>query len=406
MKENGKKNTLDKVILIIAVLFLTGYSFHLISLHYNQTLYRETGLFESDLFLQIEMALDGWGYSITALIFRVLSLLPGKAFNFAVALFLAACEIGTVALTYVWMRKNDVETKVAVLMTALAGFVMPFHISAVQPYRYIGYQSPSIWHNSTYIVMKVCAFATIWLYVTMSKKYKDELKTSQLIAFAILLALTTTVKSNFIVAFAPAALIFLIIDKILGVRFKTILLCAATVIPSIAIILFQNLVLFGEDTGNSIIIDPLYTVYLRAERPYFTMIMSAAFPVFVFLVNVVCVFSDTYKDFKTKKGTLTHRWFLFSWTMWFVSFVQLLLLRETGKRELDENFAWGYDFCLFIVLIVSIVYYLKNLSKDGIKNKTLKITYAVAGGAILAYQAFCGVVFFVKLCNGVTYFMQ
>lgn len=410
MKNDKTDNSAVKFIL--TALMLAGIAFYvsrLIVLHFNQTMYPETQMYESDLYAHIAMALDGWGYSLTAAVIRLFSLLPSeKTFHFALALFLALCEAATMAVTYVFMKKKIVNRNVALALTIVSAFVMPFYIRSIQPYRYIGYQSASIWHNSTYIVMKLCAIVCICLYLAISEKYYSEIKAGKVIVFAILLALTTGVKTNFILVFAPAAFVFLIIDKILGVPWKRILACALTVLPSIGVILFQEMVLFGEDTGNGILIDPLYAVYLRAEKPYFTMILSALFPVLVLLWNIVPVLKDTIKDFKERKGSLTHRAFLLAWSMWTVGFSELILFRETGERALDDNFAWGYDFCLFFVFVISIVYFVRNIIaiKDKKNNKVIAIAGSAVAGAVLLYHTWCGIVFFAKLCTGITFFMQ
>ncbi len=414
MKSDNKKKIINAFFIIPAVIGFTFYCFELVLLHYNQTLFPVTGKYESDLFAHIEMALDGWGYSILAVIFRLFAFLPEFGFHFAIASFLCICEAGTIALTYILLRNNKLETKAAIVLTAMSGFVAPAYIRAIQPYRYIGYQSGSIWHNSTYIVMKFTALICIILYLFISEKYKEKMSALEVIAFAILLAITTSVKTNFILVFAPVALLFLIVDRILGVPLKRLLLCALTVIPSVAVILFQEYVLFGEETGNGIVIEPLYSVYLRAEKPYFTMILSAAFPIVILLFNIVPVLRDTFLDFKDKKRGLTHRFFLLSWAMWFVAFAEYILLRETGQRELDDNFAWGYDFCIFILFVVSIIYFAKTIKEliEKIKNKefaatdVFKTIFCVLTVALLIYHTYCGVFFFVRLTQGITFFMQ
>ena len=414
MKSDNKKKIINAFFIIPAVIGFTFYCFELVLLHYNQTLFPVTGKYESDLFAHIEMALDGWGYSILAVIFRLFAFLPEFGFHFAIASFLCICEAGTIALTYILLRNNKLETKAAIVLTAMSGFVAPAYIRAIQPYRYIGYQSGSIWHNSTYIVMKFTALICIILYLFISEKYKEKMSAGEVIAFAILLAITTSVKTNFILVFAPVALLFLIVDRILGVPLKRLLLCALTVIPSVAVILFQEYVLFGEETGNGIVIEPLYSVYLRAEKPYFTMILSAAFPIVILLFNIVPVLRDTFLDFKDKKRGLTHRFFLLAWAMWFVAFAEYILLRETGQRELDDNFAWGYDFCIFILFVVSIIYFAKTIKEliEKIKNKefaatdVLKSIFCVLTAALLIYHTYCGVFFFVRLTQGITFFMQ
>ncbi|MBR5066985.1 MAG: hypothetical protein IKX08_04990 [Lachnospiraceae bacterium] len=414
MKSDNKKKIINAFFIIPAVIGFTFYCFELVLLHYNQTLFPVTGKYESDLFAHIEMALDGWGYSILAVIFRLFAFLPEFGFHFAIAAFLCICEAGTIALTYILLRNNKLETKAAIVLTAMSGFVAPAYIRAIQPYRYIGYQSGSIWHNSTYIVMKFTALICIILYLFISEKYKEKMSAGEVIAFAILLAITTSVKTNFILVFAPVALLFLIADRILGVPLKRLLLCALTVIPSVAVILFQEYVLFGEETGNGIVIEPLYSVYLRAEKPYFTMILSAAFPILILLFNIVPVLRDTFLDFKDKKRGLTHRFFLLAWAMWFVAFAEYILLRETGQRELDDNFAWGYDFCIFVLFVVSIIYFAKTIKEiiEKMRNKefaaidVFKTIFVVLTAALLIYHTYCGVFFFVRLTQGITFFMQ
>lgn len=407
-QKKSEQKAINIILTVLAASAMCFYAYQLIVLHFNQTMYRQTGMFESDLYAHIEMSLDGWGYSVMALIIRVLSFLPGQnVFHFALAAFLALTEIATIAVTYIYFRKEKMTGMTAILVTVTSVFVMPAYIRSIQPYRYIGYQSGSIWHNSTYILMKLCALLCIVLYLYISNRYYSEMKTGPLIAFSLMLALTTGVKTNFVLVFAPVALIFLLVDKILGVSWKRILLCALTVVPTMGVILFQKAVLFGEETGNKIVIDPLYSVYLRAEKPYFTMILSALFPVMIFLVNIVPVIKDTVRDFRNRNGKLTHRAFLLSWSMWTVGFLELILLRETGNRALDDNFAWGYDFCLFFVFLTSIVYFVRDIMKIKEKDKKFfPIARNAVSAAVLLYHTYCGVVFFVKLCMGNTFFMQ
>ena len=111
--------------------------------------------------------------------------------------------------------------------------------------------------------------------------------------------------------------------------------------------------------------------------------------------------------------------------MWFVGFLELILLRETGARELDDNFAWGYDFCVFVLFVVSVIYFARNVSalskkivlcdmsekedisdKDKSPAKGIGIAYEVVTFAVLLYQVYCGVYFFVRLSEGLTFFMQ
>lgn len=389
------------------IIGLTVYGVACTYLYYMQQNFwnPETHYFESDLPLHVEMALDGWGYSVTAIVYRILSLF--SCGDILIALFLAFCTVGTVVLSIFAIKPYVKKSMVSVAIAVTSGLAMPFYISSIQPMRYIGYQSPSIWHNSTYIVMKLLAVATLFLCFFIAKKYGEKLDWKKCVAFAILLALTTATKTSFVAVFAPAALLMLVADGFTGVPIKKLLLVATTIIPTIMVVLFQEAVLFGEDTGNGIAIDFGYTVFLRAEKPQYTMILSALFPVLIFLFNIIKVLKDTWKDIKEKRKGLTHREFLVAWTMWFFGAVELLFLKETGAREVDANFMWGYSFCLFVLFLFSSVYFIRNLrdKKFLFGKKVLKTVYGIGMGGILGYHVYCGIYYFICLLEGNTFFM-
>lgn len=402
---NKKADTTNRIVLIVSAVLLAVYTGWCIFLYYMQSTHMADTVFESDLPFHISMALDGWGYSLTAVLYRLMMFTPCG--EMLIAIFLGLVTCATVVVTYKIVKSFMPVTWQACLVTFASSFAMACFVKQIHYQRYIGYQAPSIWHNSTYIVMKLFALVSLYLYMTISKKYSKEFSVRNAVLFAVLLAVTTSVKTSFAFAFAPAAFLFLIIDCINKTPIKKVLLAALTVIPTLAIILFQEVVLFGENTGNSIEVEFGYTLYLRAGNPALTMILSALFPVMVFLFNIIPVLKDTVEDFKRKDAGMTHKEFLFSWTMWTVGALELMFLKETGTREKDGNFSWGYDFCLFVLFIVSGVYFIKNIKDDKFLagNKILKTIYAVIGGGILSYHVYCGIYFFVNLLLGKTFFM-
>ena len=400
-----KQNIADIIAMIVWGILLVVYGGACTYLYYHQTQFVVGGKFESDLAAHISMAMDGWGYSLTAIVYRLFYLLPAS--ELLVALFLAIFTVGAVVLTAYVLRPFISNKTVRMSVAALVSVAMPFYIASIQATRYIGYQSPSIWHNSTYIVMKVFATAALFLCFYIARQYKEKLDWKLCIAFAVLLALTTATKTSFVAVFAPAALILLVADGLTGIPKKNLFLVATTIIPTILVVLFQETVLFGEDTGNGIVIEFGYTVFFRAEKPQYTMILSALFPVLIFLFNFYGVFKDTWKDIREKRKGLTHREFLVAWIMWFFGALELLFLKETGARLKDANFAWGYNYCLFVLFIISCVYLLRNLKSDSFLGgrKVLKAVYGVIMGGILGYHAYCGIYFFLQLLEGTTYFM-
>ena len=236
MSETKKKGNV--VFLAVETGILGLYAILCEYMYYMQTLKLEAGLYESDLPYHIEMALDGWGYSLTAIVYRLLSLLPAS--NHLIAVFLSLCTIAAILVTQKWVSLCVQNKWIAFGISLASGFVMAFFIRAVQYSRYFGYQCGSIWHNSTYIVMKVFAAATFFLYCVIAKRYGKKFTWKDWAFFAILLAVTTATKTSFVLAFAPAALLMLGIDLYLKIPVKKVLLVATTVVPTIVIVLLQQ----------------------------------------------------------------------------------------------------------------------------------------------------------------------
>ena len=132
--------------------------------YHQQVSYVEGGaLFESDLPFHVSMAVkDHWYYSLTALFYQLFYLTPWG--SLLTAVFLGVVSVASVVLTGMLLDRITAKQCPAsvIFIMALAGsFMMPIFIRGAHFQRYIGYQSASIWHNSTYICMKLLSIGTI-----------------------------------------------------------------------------------------------------------------------------------------------------------------------------------------------------------------------------------------------------
>ena len=370
-----------------------------IYLYYKQTFHVEGMPYESDLPYHISMAVDDhWFYSLTAVLYQLFYLTPFG--HFLTALFLGCVTVASIAATnrlfQVILKRigcEDIPEPLLLLFSFLCNIAMPFYVRAAHYQRYIGYQSASIWHNSTYICMKFCGILVLILYLVLEEKYRTGLSVREWFFLAGAFVLVNAVKPSFSMVFAPVMALYLLVDLFHKVPFSRIFLFGLTVIPSLLVILWQNMVLFGGDTGNSIEFRYGYILTLHSLHPKATLLLSVAFPLFVLLF----LWKELFRD----------KWYLLSWMVWGVALVQVTFLSESGTRARDGNFMWGYSFGIFLILIWSVVKLLQMLKTPwGIfKRKYARIPFAVTAFSILAYQSYCGIVFWVKLCQGVTYWM-
>ena len=396
MKQINKfsKDKIGTLVLVILNLIYGGF---LVYLHYNQTFFEIGKPFESDLPFHINMAVvDNWYYSFTAFVYVFLYKLPYS--NMLVALFLTICELLTIYGTYLLLKEvwKKYEVKVNSAMTLLSAttlnFVMAFYVKAVNACHYIGYQNATIWHNSTYICMKLLAVFVLWYFLKLMDTYKEKLPVKKWFVFTGLVALSTGIKPSFLMVFAPVMAIMLLIDWLKGAKFSKVFCFGLTVIPSLLIILWQNMVLFGSDTGNSFIIKPFYTLAARSDNPKVALLFSVLFPAIVGIFHI----KDVWKD-KLYFGSLL---------VWGFGFLEVFLFVESGTRSKDSNFMWGYSISLFILFLISLVRWVRDLKNKEFlgKIKGIRYAYLITAGATFAYHVVSGLWFFCILLSGATYF--
>ncbi len=349
-------------------------------------------VFQSDLPYHISMIIDdGWYYSFTAYAYQVLYFLAGKS-TCLIAAFLAVVSVWTVLLTEKLLRmllEKDARDGLTIGGALLLNMVMPFFLEWAGQYRYVSYQSGNLWHNSTYLCMRLFAVASLLMYMEIEKGYREKIAWKQWSLFAVLLVLTTGIKPSFLTVFAPAMALKLLWDLFHKVSFKQIFIFGCSVLPACGVVLWQNMVLFGENTGQGFALNPWFTFSLHADRPKAAVLCSIAFPL------IVAAFS--------LKELIRDKKYFFAWLITGIGFMEALLLAETGSRANDGNFLWGYCFAIFYIFVVSFVKWLEIWKKDCCAWLS-KIMF-VAAGIVLFYQLYCGIYFFLRLLGGETYFM-
>ncbi len=349
--------------------------------------------FQSDLPYHISMIIDdGWYYSFTAYIYQLLYWLGGNG-TLLISVFLAAMSVLSVILTERLIRflREDERISGLTLSAALGlNLVMAFFWSFAGQYRYVSYQSGNLWHNSTYLCMKVAALGAFIHYLKVEKDYRKKITLRQWLILAGLLFVCTGIKPSYLTVFAPVLAIKLLVDLCRRVPFKQVFLLGSTVLPSCGVVLWQNAVLFGAETGQGFSIDLWYTFSLHANKTKLAVLCSIAFPLMILLLSL--------------KELIEDKKYLFAWGVTIVGFLEALCLVETGSRSRDGNFLWGYCIGIFLIFIFSFEKWLQLLKRT--KHILFYRIAFLMAGLVLAYHVFCGIYFFIRLLQGETYFMQ
>lgn len=309
------------------------------------------GAYESDLPAHIHEGRAGTGYSLMEKSFGFL-MNTLKTNEKAVALWLAFLTVATVWVTYLIMKNLFPEGNKTILhlLAFAAMFWMPIYLPQLNPHRYLGLQSGSVWHNSTYLGMRFAAMLLLLFYFRYQDTYMERFRAKEFMWFTVLLVFANLMKPNFILCFAPAMALMLLTDCIgqKGKKLKQQILFGIPVLISLAVVAYETLVLFaGENGGSSILIDFAFSLKLRTEHPAIALLQSSIFPLVVLLGN--------WKDLKTDRR------FRVCWLTWLTALVEYLLLCEDGPRKYHGNFSWGYCFALFLVFVISVVWFYQNI---------------------------------------------
>jgi len=421
-----KKSKLDSVFSILLWLLIWGYGVGCLYLYFMQSVQPTEGsiYFFSDLSKHISMIIDdGWYYSFTAVAYQVLYHLCGQT-TWGIAMFLALIMVGTI-----WLMKQMLQ----VLFQKFSGETLPeafylggalllqFMMAIFWPYageyRYISYQSGNLWHNSTYLCMRILTVAIMIMYFDLMESYKSKPDWKKMTLFSVLLFICTGVKPSFLTVFAPIMALKLLWDLFHKIAFKNIFLFGLTVIPACLVVLWQNVVLFGGDSESTIVFYPGYAFSLHALRPRLAIICSVAFPISILAVTILLWL---FRKFILKKqgsylvwllGEKGNELYFFIWGMTALGFAIAYCLAEAGKRSRDGNFLWGYFITIFLVNIISFWVFVMQIKKRKeivTGNKILLTGLDVAcvlQGLVLIYQIYGGVYFWRMLLRGMTYFM-
>ena len=331
------------------------------------------GRYMADLRSHMISGINRTGYSLLEVIYGFL-LRTQKLNEKPAAVLLAAITMLTVYLTWrvIKLLCPRGNRWILHLMAFAAMFVMPLFLPAVNPYRYLGLQSGTIWHNDTYTGMKMGGMLVLLLYFRYQQiyrgkmiagRYEGGLEMREWFAFTVSLILVNLLKPNFILCFAPAMAIMLLADCIQD-RGKTLpkqILFGIPVLISLVVVMYETAVLYqGGDSDSHVVFTMLYSLKFWNTHPIASLFQSAAFP--------LLVLAGTWRELKTD------RIYRVSWLIWGIGLLEYLFLGETGERQNHGNFSWGYSFCMFLVFVVCMCKMYQMLEKEWVQYRLSRKT--------------------------------
>lgn len=375
----------DNTILLQAGLLisvLTSILFFLQALTYG-------GRYMSDLPAHINQAMFMANYSVIFLLMKWL-LVFTRYTIYSVAL-LEGCTIGFAFIcTALTIEKLfSLDRYRSMLASFFLLFLTNIYIPVLFPRFYLGSLISQPWHNMTYNAMRPFAALTMLFFGPLHEIYRKEKRISwkYWILTCVMLVIATSLKPNFLMGFAPALLVFLLID-FFGKRntFKNEFLLGCVVLPAIAVLPIQAHMLF--DGMNGIVFAPSIFFFDDGPMLFFSRFL-ASMPLAVMVYF--------YNRHRLENGAGVAAWA----HVWAV--LEGMFIMEDGPRQTHGNFLWGLYITGYILYLYVYAMFFRNIreyrSGEAARTKGSRI-YLIAGIILMVLHVASGLYYFRGIIMG------
>ena len=390
--ENRKTGNKWKDILILCFI-AAGISLISTFLFYRQVT-KTNGLYLSDLPAHISYAINTENYSLCFKMIKAVYLLSGGN-GISVALLEGIIFGLTWICTTLTIEKLS-RLKRWICMAIAAGllFLTNIYIPVWFPRFYMGSIISQPWHNITYASMRPFAVLTILFFSDLFSIYRNEKKISGkywgLTCASLFMA--TLMKPNFLMAFAPALLTFLIVDLLKKKNtFKNEFILGCVVLPACAIMPIQALLLFDEESG--IIFAPSIFFFTEGKLIFIMKFVSClTLPLLIYIYN--------------RRNLLKGADFAAIGYLW--SLLEGMFFMESGMRQTHGNFLWGCEimgYILFMYAVPMLLINIREYLKGNIRKTTENRIYIISCSVLLCLHLLSGIAYMIWIYRGNFYYV-
>jgi len=326
----------------------------------------------------------------------------GMRSNFAGALLVFIMQMIFITAIHYWtwrLLKDYVQPKwilFAVAVPALAGSLPNFFGPHFMYHFAFGI---NVWHNPTsftvmpFVILSFFLFCQILILSGVEKPQRIRTYLSirldsyyvNCFILAVLLFLSVYGKVSWLPLFAMAALIFLFVwwasSKFSIERLKYCAIVGLCFIPAGILTLWVS---------NNTIYSTEFALGITSTIRPFSIILNLVFPIFV-----ACL---CYKKLKVNK------FYQIAWMTYISALLQAVFIIEGGGRESHGNMTWWVLYALTILIMVSLMEFIKYLyeSHSSAESKRLKWVVPV-GLSLAAVHLFSGVYYALHIYFGGTF---
>lgn len=355
--------------------------------------------YPSDLQVHIQIAERGHGYSLLHWLLGIITrVCANKALG--VALFESAIVVATWIISSLYVRRFHIGAACPELIACALLFLCSCFLPIEGIGFYIGGLVTQPWHNITFFGMRLLSVATMFGFMSVLSKPDAHLSLSEWLSIATLLMLTTAVKPNFLITFAPTVAIFIMMVLIHQIRAKESLskelkkafVMGSVILPALAILWLQSRVLYkpsisGEETSGIAL--TIIGSKFFSKGPVIASIKLArvlTFPAIAYWVNRDNV----------------HRTDKFNYLHFAISILVIIVFTETGKRANHGNFYWCVYNAGYLLFLWCVPWFIESCLYEIKHSGRLRPSHFI-GIILLAWHFLSGVAYFISLMGGSGY---
>jgi hypothetical protein len=301
----------------------------------------------------------------------------GEVLGWFALILLSACVALKGVLTFSLLCEESKGPTLAACIAVALGFVMPIMNWWNYQSVYLGQIAPTIWHNSTTILV----MPAVILLFRASLKCLKEPNFKNAAVTAGLSVLSALIKPSYAIAWLPVFVPWFCLRAYIGngTALRQLARQVAILVGPMMLLLFVQGLLVAGYLNATVIVSPFGVWSLYSPHPVFSALLSLAFPMAVLIL---------YRDSLRRDVGLQLAWLVFA-----VALLQFMLLAEGGDRFSAGNFFWGAYMAAYVLF----------LSSANVLLRQPKSLRALSSLALLMLHFASGIYFYWRIVRGLGY---
>lgn len=266
------------------------------------------------------------------------------------------------------------------LFTLLIMLVGPIFLFTFPARQYLGYITGNPYHNPTYLLMR--PFAVSFFIFSIKYLYKQT-NWKMIFLCAFILFCASLAKPNFTLSFVPTLFITVLLRfkerKEINFRF----LGFSVFFPCLIVLISQYIIMYTGERGDKILFAPFLAIL--TATPNILSVLFFSFMSLLFPLTTTILYWKKYRN----ELPLQLVW---------INFIISLLIAYLFTEQVEMNslnFWWTPMVGIFLLFMVTFLYYIKEVLQKKQSNNKLSIKEITLSFLIFLHLS-CGVIFYIS----------